>query len=211
MVDLLIDARELQGVSDYETRILQSYREQARSSLESFAWCTEIREERFGLGVSGMVAVFAMEALVKGRTREWLWVVGGELPVAYFSLARATCPCDALRVYGELVECWIDAVQHGTLHRDVFPLSIEATPAAAAMLAGKIEAMRRYVVPALCLPVEEEPAAESAAAGVESPSETETREAAGEETPGETERLAAASCLSSPLDHGIVTAAVTAP
>jgi hypothetical protein len=193
MVDSLIDARQLQGVSDYETRILQSYREQARSSLEIFAWCTEVRQERFGLGVSGMVAVFAMETLVKGRTREWLWVVAGELPAAYFSLARATCPCDALRVYCELVESWIDAVHHGTLHRDVFPLSIEPTPAAAALLGSKLRAMRSYVVPALCLPVGEEPHGEQQRG--EQPQE-ESRTASG---------------LSSPHDNRLVTAAVADP
>ncbi len=146
----LLDARALQGETAYETQLLASHREAARAHLESFAWCTEVRDERYGIGVGGVIAAFAMEVLVKGRTREWLWVVAGDLPPAYFSLARAVCPCAALRAYCELVERWVAAVQSGTLHRDVLPLGVEATAEAAGMVGAKLATMKRLVLPALC-------------------------------------------------------------
>ena len=150
----LIPAAELQGISSYETRLLKSYQERARACLESFAWCTSIRQELFAAGVGNQLAVFLMEVLVKGRKREWLWVVAGELPAAYFAQARAPCPCQALRVYRELVERWVDAVLHGTLDRDVFALGVEATPKAAAALRARLAAIERIVLPMLCQPAE---------------------------------------------------------
>lgn len=150
----LIPAAELQGISSYETQLLKSYQERARACLESFAWCTAIRQERFAAGVGNQLAVFLMEVLVKGRTREWLWVIAGELPAAYFAEARAPCPCQALRVYRELVERWVDAVTHGTLDRDVFALGVEATREAAAALRARLAAIERIVLPLLCQPAD---------------------------------------------------------
>jgi hypothetical protein len=146
-----VPAAELEGISEYETEVLQIYRARARACLESFAWCTEIRDERFAGGIAGVVGVFAMEVLVKGRSREWLWVIAGELPAAYFSWARAPCRCQALRVYGELLERWIDAVRSDTLDRDVFAFGVPATVELAAVLAGKLHVLRRFVEPVLCL------------------------------------------------------------
>lgn len=160
----LIPAAELQGVSAYETQLLQTYRAQARAFLESFAWCTEVREERFAGGLGGVLGVFAMEVLVKGRSREWLWVVAGELPAAYFAWARAPCPCQALQVYGELLERWIDAVLGGTLDRDVFAFAVPATRGEASRLAGKLQVIRRVVWTVLCLPGA---SSSSSSAGVE--------------------------------------------
>lgn len=145
-------ARDLQGISEYETKLLLSYLDQARACLESFGWCTEVRDERFGVGMGGVLAVFLCEVLVKGRAREWLWVVAGDLPPAYFSLARAATPAEALHVYCELVERWVDAVEQGALDRDVFPLSVEPSAAVAIVLRAKLATVRRIVLPALCAP-----------------------------------------------------------
>jgi hypothetical protein len=150
-------ARDLQGISDYETQWLLSYLDQARACVESFAWCTEVRDERFGVGLGGVMAVFLLEVLVKGRSREWLWVVAGDLPPAYFSLARAAEPGEALHVYCELIERWVEAVERGTLDRDVFPLGVEPTAAVAATLRAKLATVRRIVLPALCAEAEPPP------------------------------------------------------
>lgn len=150
-------ARDLHGISEYETRLLLSYLDHARACVESFAWCTEVRDERFAVGAGGVLAVFLLEVLVKGRSREWLWVVTGDLPAAYFSLARASEPGEALHLYCELIERWVVAVETGTLDRDVFPLSVEPTAEVAATLRDKLATVRRIVLPALCAALQPEP------------------------------------------------------
>lgn len=150
--DALVPAAELEGICPYETELLQTYRAQARSCLESFAWCTDVRDERFAGGLGGVLGVFAMEVLVKGRQREWLWVIAGEVPAAYFAWARAPCLCAALRVYGELLARWVDAVRTGTLDRDVFAFDVAATLEQADALAAKLEVLRRIVALVLSAP-----------------------------------------------------------
>jgi hypothetical protein len=150
MIDTLIDAREVQGESEVETKLLASYREGARAHLESFGWCSEVRDERFGIGVGGVLAVFLMEVFVKGRAREWLWVVAGDLPAAYFPLPSAADPCAALRVYCELAAGWVEAVRSGARPRDAVALGVVATAEAAALLGAKLDTFQRLVLPALC-------------------------------------------------------------
>jgi hypothetical protein len=145
-------AEDLVGQSDYETSLLRSYLEQARQCLLDFAWCTELREQRFGVGIGGVIAVFLVEAVVKGRDREWLWVIAGDLPVVYFAHGRAPDPCAALREYCDILESWVRAVDTATLGRDIFPLRAEPTRQVAQVIAAKVTTMRRIVLPALCPP-----------------------------------------------------------
>jgi hypothetical protein len=143
-------ARTFQGETAFETKVLLRYLDEARAFLESMGWCTEVREEYFGVGVGGVIAVYLVEVVVKGRELEWLWVVAGDLPPAYFAATRAPTPCAALTVYCELVEQWVDAVRQGTLAADIFPLPVAPTAEVAAELSARLATLRRIVVPALC-------------------------------------------------------------
>jgi hypothetical protein len=140
----------LTGESEFETQLLLSYLQDARSFLSGFAWCTELREQFFGVGVGGVIAVFLMEVVVKGVDHEWLWVITGDLPAAYISRDRAASPCEALIVYGTIVEQWVEAVCSGSLGRDVFALPVDATLETAALLGSKLRTLQRIVLPALC-------------------------------------------------------------
>ena len=145
LVDSLIDAGDLQGISPYETSVLQRYRQRARLFLEGFAWCSDLRAERFAAGAAGIAALFAMEVLVKGTTREWLWVIAGELPSAYVPLVGAPGASQAMGAYCELIERWIDDRERG-------PCSLEATAASPRHLESQLRVLRGYLIPALCGP-----------------------------------------------------------
>lgn len=148
-------AEELQGETPYETRLLQTQLEQAQECLRSFAWCTELREQRFGVGLGGVLAVFLIEAIVKGREREWLWVIAGDLPSAYFSHERARDPCEALHVYCALVESWLQAVRAGGGIPVPRSLQVEPNPELARVIEAKLTTVRRIVLPVLCHPLAE--------------------------------------------------------
>lgn len=146
----MIPAHLLRGETEYETRLLLSYVEEARTFLESHAWCVGIRQLLYGVGVGGVIAAFFAQVNVKAVAHEWLWVVVGDVPAAYFSEDRATTPCAALAEYCDGAERWAKAVEQGALGPAQLALRCEATPAAARVVADKVHTLRRLVLPVLC-------------------------------------------------------------
>jgi hypothetical protein len=151
-VSVLCPARAYQGETEFETKMLSRYLDEATAFLESLSWCTEVRAAYFGVGVGGVIAVFLVEVVVKGVELEWLWVVAGDLPPAYVAADRAPTPCAALSAYCELLERWVEAVRQGTLGAAIFPLPLEPTTELATELSSRLATLRRIVLPALCPP-----------------------------------------------------------
>lgn len=148
----LVPVHLLQGESAYETQLLQAYAQEARAYLESFPWCTGLRQLLYGIGVGGVIAVFLAEISVKATAQEWLWVVTGDLPAAYLPMERAGAPCEALLAYCDEVGRWALEVRAGTLGPQSLALRAEATLDVAAELEAKLLTLRRIVLPALCPP-----------------------------------------------------------
>lgn len=145
----LIPAAQLRGESDYETELLRSYLRRARDYLQGFAWCTGIREERFGLGMGGVIAVFLMEAEIKGVGHERLWVITGNPPSAYFDHAHADTACEALVEYCRLADEWATAVRRGLMIART-AIAAEPTMSIAKEVKAKVFTLRAIVLPALC-------------------------------------------------------------
>lgn len=146
----LIPDHLLQGESEYETRMLRAYAQEARGYLESFPWCTGIRQLLYGVGVGGVIAVFLGELSIKALDREWLWIVAGDLPTAYFAAELADTPCLALRHYCAGVEAWAAAVRTKALDAQAMALRAEASLEIAVELSAKVLTVRRIVLPVLC-------------------------------------------------------------
>jgi hypothetical protein len=82
-----------------------------------------------------------------GQTDDWLWVVEGDLPSAYFVTDRARNVASALNLYGEMMERWADAVmQHASLG-DIFPISVPPTEENAEMLRNRVRFLRERLLP----------------------------------------------------------------
>lgn len=140
----------LRGQTERETQQLQQYAQRARAFLESFAWCTGVRQLLYGVGAGGVIAVFFADVLVKGKAREWLWVVTGDLPAAYLPEQAARTPCAALAAYCEGAAAWAAAVQRHALGPEHLALAVEASAAVARDVAAKVGTVQRLVLPALC-------------------------------------------------------------
>lgn len=146
----LIPDSSLRGETERETQLLAEYAQRARMLLEGFAWCTGVRQLLYGVGAGGVIAVFFADVLVKGKVREWLWVVTGDLPAAYLPEDAAATPCAALAAYCEGVAAWAEAVQRQELGPRHLALAIEASPEVARDVAAKVATVRRWVLPILC-------------------------------------------------------------
>lgn len=151
-----MEAVAADGTTD--AALLKGMLARARKYLQAFRWCGGIANVYFGGGIGGVVAAFLVQ-LDDKRARnvdEWLWVVVGDVPSAFFVTERAGDGPAALRVYCDLMEEWVDAARGNRSLSDVFP--IEGAPADvkhADMLASRIGTMRDEIIPDIELQMNE--------------------------------------------------------
>ena len=120
--------------------------EDAKKYLAAMPWCRRIREGYFGDGVGGVVAVFLFRIEPLSDADEWVWVVNGDLPDAYFVIDRSPTASDALETYCELMSEWVEAVRSGSSLKNVFPVDAPATKEAAKSLENIIEFIRSEIL-----------------------------------------------------------------
>jgi hypothetical protein len=122
--------------------------DEARPFLDQFAWCKEIREFYFGLGIGGVLAVFLARILPLHKSvDEWLWVVVGDLPPAYLVTDAASTPVAALRGYIEEMRKWVAAVRAGESVDTVIPVNAPATLQNADALYSRLNHIERELIP----------------------------------------------------------------
>jgi hypothetical protein len=133
-----------------EKELLEAMIRHARSYIQSFAWCGGVVECHLGnVTAPGVVAVCLLKIVpARRKVDEWLWVIVGDLPPAYFPARDARTPAAALALYIEEMQLWVDAVKAGRSTSDLIP--IESSDGAKPLLptkelAGKLEARLRYL------------------------------------------------------------------
>jgi len=144
----VVPVEEMRGDCEEDTTLLKEMLEQATNYLKSHKWCPEIEEKYFGFGVGGIVAVFLFKFNKKIEgTDDFLWVVVGDLPLAYFVVDSANNPKEALEAYCELMEDWAAAVTNGTSLDEVYPVNVPPTSEYAKMLSSRICFIREEIIP----------------------------------------------------------------
>jgi hypothetical protein len=138
----------MQGEDEEETSLLQEMLVEARRYLTSFRWCPPISEEYLGFGIGKVFAVFLFR-FAEHRTQadDWLWVVVGDLPSAYFVVDDAPNPRRAAEVYCRLMQDWVFAVLNKTAMEDVFPVNAVASEEMARMLDSRVQFIQKKLVP----------------------------------------------------------------
>jgi hypothetical protein len=147
-ISLLKRAEEMEGDDPDDTMLLRELWARARDYVRSFKWCPSISDAYLGFGVGGVVGVFLIHFTERiGGTDDWLWVVSGDLPSAYFVLDAAPDAEGALTVYCELMESWVEAIAGGEPLGDVFPVAAEPTVENARLLRARIDQLRSEFIP----------------------------------------------------------------
>jgi hypothetical protein len=151
-VDLtkLTPAAEISGEDSTETAILQEMLADAERYLGSFRWCPTISERYMGFGIGGVIGLFLFRlSRPIGGADDWLWVVVGDLPAAYFVVDRANDVKSALATYCDLMDDWINAIARRQPLDGVFPVAAEQTDENSRMLRSRIDFIRKRIIPSL--------------------------------------------------------------
>ena len=137
------------GDDERDTELLRKMLDDAVGYLSSFDWCASIRESFFGDGVGGIVAVFLFQIVpAKPEIDEWLWVVVGDLPPAYFVIDDLSSPRETLDAYIWHRARWVECVQSGRpVTVDIMPVNVSATAENAGILSARLETLRTEVLP----------------------------------------------------------------
>jgi hypothetical protein len=136
------------GDSRKETRALKRMAAEARRYISAFRWCPRISEIWLAYGIGGVIGLFLLkfEKPVNG-TDEFLWVVVGDLPSAFFVVDEASNGSEALNVYCQLMEVWAESVLKGSNLSKVFPVQAETTVENVELLKRRIRFLRKQVMP----------------------------------------------------------------
>jgi len=143
----MVPLDDIEGEDKEETARLISMAQSAQQYLQSFDWCCGIEEAYLGFGIGDVISVFLFKIIPTNEVDEWLWVVNGDIPPAYFVTDRAPDPLSAIKVYCELMEEWIKAVQEGSQFNNVFPVGAPADEEHTNMLATRIQLIKSEIIP----------------------------------------------------------------
>ncbi len=145
----LVPIEEMRGDDEEDMALLTKLKQLATNYVLSFPWCVSILDIYFGDGVGGIVAVFLFHIVpARPRVDEWLWVVVGDLPSAYFVTDDLKSPYEVLEAYIEHRERWIRhaAVGEPAPH-DVMSTGVPSSPYWASELSGRMKFLREQVLP----------------------------------------------------------------
>ncbi len=125
----IVPASELAGEDEEDTSLLKAMLGEAEEYiLAQQKWCQSIKNEYFGLGVGGIVAVFLFEIIPNSQdVDDYVLVIVGDLPSLYITTEDALNPACALDVYFGAMQKWVDFVLDGKLDEKYPPVYAEPT------------------------------------------------------------------------------------
>ncbi|TPL00258.1 MULTISPECIES: hypothetical protein [unclassified Mesorhizobium] len=129
---------------------LDSALAEARQYLEFYNWVLSIKGEYLGYAAEGIIYIFLFE-IEPGRpeVNRWIWVIVGDVPPTYIPADDAATPFEALDGYIGALEEWVEAARQGKSVAKLIPVNVDATPANAEMLAGRLKFLDERILPEL--------------------------------------------------------------
>jgi hypothetical protein len=135
----VVSVEEMRGDDEVDTELLHADYTKARAFLLNQKWCFGLGNAYFGEGIGGIVSIFLMELYpVPTGIDQWLWVVVGDLPSAYFVVDECSNPLEALRWYIADRRRWVELAFGGETSPDVMPVDTPANPHYAEMLERRL-------------------------------------------------------------------------
>jgi hypothetical protein len=129
---------------------LMNARGEALQFITFHNWVGRIRSEYLGAAFEGMIYIFLFEIEpTRADVDEWLWVVVGDLPLAYITCEDAKNPFEALDGYVGAMEQWVDAARQGASVADLIPVNVPATPENAEALSRRLAFIDEHILPRL--------------------------------------------------------------
>jgi hypothetical protein len=139
---------KMSGEDLTDLNLLRDMAIDAENYLFSFPWCDAVLEHYFGAGVGGIVAVFFFKIRPNRRQiDEWLWVVVGDLPSAYFVIDECKTPSQVLSLYISHLKQWVELALIGRRSEHVIPVNVAPTPERAKEIERRMQFLQASILP----------------------------------------------------------------
>jgi hypothetical protein len=128
-----------------EIHCVLNLHKEAQDYLGSFDWCLDIKKSWYESDVSSydIVGVFLFEIEpVNNNVDDFIWVIVGDLPPVYLDKSVAS-GIEAIEIYCDLMEDWIDTVKKGRSLEECFPVANEPSNENAELLETRIGLLRK--------------------------------------------------------------------
>ena len=122
---------------------------EARNYLNSFKWCGKILNGWLVKDWGYMLCLFYFEIdpIPESGADNFIWIIVGDVPPAYIDIVSAKNELEALEVYVDLMEEWIDNAKRGKSVKDCFPINVEPSKKYANMLFNRIKIIKNDFIP----------------------------------------------------------------
>lgn len=121
--------------------------EEANSFLKDHKWCGSINKQWFVAGWENLLIVFFFEITPNSSDADdHVWVIVGDLPPAYIDIESATNEIEAVRVYTEIMDDWVQCVKSGQSTENCYPINVPPENKYAEMLSTRLQFIRKYIL-----------------------------------------------------------------
>jgi hypothetical protein len=144
----VVPIEQMRGDDPEDLELLRADFEKARSFLLNQTWCFGLGEVYCGEGIGGIMSIFLMELdPVPTGVDQWLWVIVGDIPSAYFVIDQYQTPIDALKGYIAARRRWVELAYGGETSPDVMPVDVPANPHYAEILERRLNILEKFISP----------------------------------------------------------------
>ncbi len=120
---------------------------EAESFLKGHKWCKEVEKQWLAASWENLLAVFFFKIVPNSvDADEHVWVVVGDLPPAYIDIESAGNLTEAIQVYTEIMDDWVQHVKKGESIADCYPINVPPEKEYAEMLATRLNLIREHIL-----------------------------------------------------------------
>jgi len=140
--------RDIDYESEDELEELKTLTAEAWAFVQSYRWNPPIADLVLAFGVAPILGLYLMRFEPGGKPCDAeRWVVVGNLPSMHFETDDTPTPALALQLYCAIAQDWADNVMEGRDLSDSYPIPVAPTHEHAKMLLGRIEFIRKELIP----------------------------------------------------------------
>ena len=146
-MESVVPSSQMRGESASGTGDLRRMLAEDERYITGFQWCKGVVASYFGLGVGGIVGVFLFQIRPNGTlAEEWVWVVVGDLPLAYISTFDCPNPATALDTYVGAMTDWVEAARAGVDVSELIPANVPPTAEFANSLEKRLHFIDEHIL-----------------------------------------------------------------
>ena len=130
-----------------EIHCVINLQKEAEKYLANFDWCLKIKKSWYESEVSSydIIGVFLFEIEpINENVDNFIWVIVGDLPTLYLDKS-VTSGIEAVGIYCELMDNWVENVKKGKSLEECFPVPNEPTIENAELLKMRIDLIREII------------------------------------------------------------------